>query len=33
MDDPSRTLFALFLAALWFGFALYCLARLAGNSP
>ena len=33
MDDPSRTLFALFLAALWCGFALYGLARLAARSP
>ena len=33
MDDPSRTLFALFLAALWCGFALHGLARLAARSP
>ena len=33
MDGPSRTLFALFLAALWCGFALYGLARLAARSP
>ena len=33
MDGTSRTLFALFLAALWCGFALYGLARLAARSP
>lgn len=33
MDDPSRTLLAIVLAALWCGFALYGLARLAARSP
>ena len=33
MDGTSRTLFALFLAALWCGFALHGLARLAARSP
>jgi len=33
MDDPSRTLFALALAALWCGFALHGLARQAARSP
>ena len=33
MDDLSRHLFALFLAVLWCGFALYGLARLAARSP
>ena len=33
MDDLSRQLFALVLAALWCGFALFGLARLAARSP
>lgn len=33
MDELSRQLFALFLAALWCGFALFGLARLAARSP